>query len=68
MYTVSIHKSNSYVTLKVLYVEYTVMYTVSLITVIILHDNGIILPYIAEGEFKMQPKPSAELNLKLELS
>lgn len=44
------------------------MYTVSLVMVIILHDNGIILPYIAGGEFKMQPKPSAELNLKLELS
>lgn len=34
----------------------------------ILHDNGIILPYIAGGEFKMQLKPPARINFKLELT
>ena len=32
----------------------------------ILHDNGIILLYLTGGEFKMQLKPSAQLNLKFE--
>ena len=32
----------------------------------ILHNNGIILLYLTGGEFKMQLKPSAQLNLKFE--